>query len=654
MRVKIGVYFCNCGGNISGKVDSELVRRALETGCDMGYFKTCELMCSDDGKAYLRDEIAAEKPDRIVIAACSPREHENTFMRVLSGAGMNPYLMQMVNIREQVAWVTPDVRLASLKAAALIKGAVKRVAFHKPLEMKSIEMSPDVMVIGAGPAGLKAALTIAQTGRKVTLVEKRAVIGGQPVLYEEVFPNLQCAPCMLEPMLDEILHGDYAKNIEILTLSEVVELYGFYGNFIAKIRKTPRYADMNQCIGCGECIGLCPVDVKNEFNNGLDSRKAISLSFAGALPNVPFIDMAACLRARGEDCRLCDEACPLGGGIILYDDTEEIVERRMGAVIVAVGASLYDAGLISNLGLGRLPDVYTSFEFERLLSSTGPTGGQLLTRSGRTPRSIAIIHCVGSLDSKHKEYCSGICCQYAFKFNLMVGRKLPDTQIHHLHKELVYPGKEEYFLYKRAKENPNAVFIQYKDIDTLCVTEAEDGIMIVNSSIKADMVVLCPAVVPSKDNGKLNETLGTTVDMFGFFEELHATLDPVMAKVRGIYIAGACQSPMSIQQAITQGMATAGYALSGIVGGKRLEIEPITASVDADRCSGCRVCALVCPYKAIGFDEQNKKSSVNEVLCEGCGSCVAACPAGAINGNHFTNDAILAEIEGVLACLNQG
>ncbi|MBF0553137.1 MAG: CoB--CoM heterodisulfide reductase iron-sulfur subunit A family protein [Nitrospirae bacterium] len=652
--MKIGVYFCNCGSNISGKVDSQQVRQLLETRCDAAYFKTCELMCSDDGKAYLHGEIAAEKPDRIVIAACSPREHEGTFMRVLSGAGMNPYLMQMVNIREQVAWVTSDVGRASVKAAALIRGAVKRVGFHRPLEMKSIEMSPDVMVIGAGPAGLKAALTIAETGRKVTLVEKRAVIGGQPVLYEEVFPNLQCAPCMLEPMLDEILHGEYAKNIEILTLSEVVELYGFYGNFIAKIRKAPRYADMNQCIGCGECIGVCPVDVKNEFNNGLDNRKAISLSFAGALPNVPFIDMAECLRTRGEDCRLCEEACPLGEGIILFDDTEVILERHMGAVIVAVGASLYDAGLIPELGLGRLPDVYTSFEFERLLSSTGPTGGQLMTRSGRAPGSIAIIHCVGSLDANHKEYCSGICCQYAFKFNLMVEHKLPGTQIHHLHKELVYPGKEEYFLYRRAKENPNAVFTAYQDIGTLHITAAEDGILITNAlsaddPIKADMVVLCPAVAPSKDSGKLNEILGTTIDSLGFFEELHGRLDSARSKVRGIYIAGACQSPMAIQQAITHGMAAAGYAPSGIVGGKRLEIEPITASVDMDRCSGCRVCMLVCPYRAIGFDEQNRKATVNEVLCEGCGTCIAACPAGAINGNHFTNDAILAEIEGVLA-----
>ncbi|MBF0465800.1 MAG: CoB--CoM heterodisulfide reductase iron-sulfur subunit A family protein [Nitrospirae bacterium] len=656
--MKIGVYFCNCGSNISDKVDSQQVRQVIEGHGDVAYFKTNDLMCSDDGKQFLSDDLAVEKPDRIVIAACSPREHENTFMRVLTGAGMNPYLMQMVNIREQVAWVTDDVDKASAKAAHFIKGAVKRVGFHKPLEKKSIDMSPDVLIIGAGPAGLKAALTIAETGRKVTLVEKSPAVGGQPVLYEEVFPNLECAPCMLEPILNEILHGEHAENIEILTMSEVVELTGFYGNFIAQIKKTPRYADLHQCIGCGECVSVCPVDVKNEFNNGLDDRKAISLSFAGALPNVPFIDMTACLRAKGEDCRLCEQSCPLGEGIILYDDAEEIVERRMGAVIVAVGASLYDAGLIPKLGIGTVPDVYTSFEFERLLSSTGPTGGQLVTSSGKVPESIALIHCVGSLDSNHKEYCSGVCCQSAFKFNLMVEHKLHDTHIHHLYKELVYPGKEEFFLYKRAKENPNAVFTRYRNIASLEITAAEDkeggSIIIKNTlyekaAIKADMVVLCPAMVPAKDTGKLNEVLGTTSDVYGFFEELHGRLDSVRSKVRGIYIAGACQSPMNIAQAMTQGMAAAGYVLNGLVQGKQLEIEPITASVDEERCSGCRICMLLCPYRAISFDAGKKKSMVNEVLCQGCGTCVAACPAGAMNSNHFTNEAIFAEIEGVLA-----
>ncbi|MEO5356314.1 MAG: 4Fe-4S dicluster domain-containing protein [Nitrospirae bacterium YQR-1] len=408
-------------------------------------------------------------------------------------------------------------------------------------------------------------------------------------------------------------------------------------------------------MGCGECIGVCPVDVKNEFNNALDNRKAISLSFAGALPNVPFIDMTACLRAKGEECKLCSQSCPLGEGIILYDDAEEIVERQIGAVIVAAGAALYDAGLIPEVGYGTVSDIYTAFEFERLLSSTGPTGGRLITSLGSVPESIAIIHCAGSLDGNHKEYCSGVCCQCAFKFNLMVEHKLPNTQIHHFYKELVYPGKEEYFLYKRAKENPNATFTRYSNIDTIEISAGDEGgiiiknILLEKGFIKTDMVVLCLAMVPAKDSATLHEVLGTTADTYGFFEQLHGCLDSTKSKVRGIYIAGACQAPVNIAQAMTQGTASAGYVLSGLVEGKQLEIEPITASVAAERCSGCRVCMHLCPYRAIAFDAETRKSSVNDVLCQGCGTCVAACPAGAISGNHFTNEAIFAEIEGVLS-----
>lgn len=652
--MKIGVYFCNCGTNISDKIDAEEVKAGLSEFSEDVHFTTTGFLCSEEGKDFLEKDIREHGIDRVVISACSPREHENTFMRVLSKAGINPYLMQMVNSREQIAWVTEDRQKATEKAGRYIRSAMRRVMLQDPLEKKELDMSPNVLVIGGGPAGLKAALSLAEAGRKVVVVEKTPVLGGMPVRYEEIFPNMECGPCMLEPMMGEILHGEYADNIELLTLSEVEDVTGFYGNFIVKIKQSPRYVDMHQCIGCAECVGPCPVSTPNEFNHGLNERKAVDFPFMGALPNVPFIDASMCLKLNSKECSACVEACPVGEGVFRFDEQEQIIERNVGAIVVAVGSSLYDCSRIPNLGYGKLKDVYNGLEFERMLASNGPCGGEIKTSDGRKPETIAIIHCVGSLDKNHMEYCSGICCQYAFKFNHMIESKLPGANIYHFYKELVIPGKEEFSLYRQAKENPNSTFLRYKNIETLEIKD-EGGKKVVRNTmtgggaVSADMVILCPAVVPATGSGRLSAILEASEDRFGFFEELHGRLDSAQSKIRGIYLAGTCQSPMDIQKSMNQGMAAAGYILSGLVAGRKLEVKPITALVDEDRCSGCRVCITVCPYKAISFDAEKEVSKVNDVLCQGCGTCVAACPSGAIKGNHFTNEEILAEIQEVLA-----
>lgn len=653
--MKIGVYFCNCGTNIADKIDPEKVKAEITALPDVAYFKTADFICSEDGKIFLEEDLKENRPDRVVIAACSPRDHENTFMRVLAKAGMNPYLMQMVNIREQVAWVTDDSKEAVRKAITAIRGAIARVRFHQPLEKKELEACPDALIIGAGPAGLKAALTLAEAGRKVVLVEKTPVIGGMPVRFEELFPNMECGPCMLEPILGEVLHGDYAENIELLTLAEVVDVAGFYGNFIVKIRQNPRYVDTHQCIGCGECIAGCPASTKNEFNCGLNERKAIDFPFMGALPNAPFIDTATCVRWKGEECKVCKESCPMGEDVVNFEDREQVLERNIGAILLATGSSLYDCTAIPGLGYGKLPDVYTSLEFERILSSSGPTNGEVVTANGAAPRSIAIIHCVGSLDPDHRHYCSGVCCQYAFKFNHLIESKLPEAKVYHFYKELVIPGKEGFSLYHHATGNHNAALYRYGETGSLNISADTKGSKTIKNSsfgketITADMVILCPAMVPAAGSEQLGAMLEVTRDRFGFFEELHGRLDASQSKIKGVYLAGTCQAPMDIQKAMLQGMATAGYVLSGLAEGKKLEIEPITAAIDEDRCAGCRICLSVCPYKAIGFDAEKKKSEVNAVLCHGCGTCVSGCPAGAITGNHFTNEEILAEIRGMLA-----
>ena len=729
--MKTAVYFCNCGSNISDKIDSEKVEYAVKKRNGDVIFKTFDFLCSEEGKEFLRKDIMDNAVEAVVFAACSPRDHEKTFMNVMSAAGANPYMMQMVNIREQIAWVTDDKEKAAAKAVRYINAAVARVKIQEPLEKKEIDVSPDAIVVGAGPAGLKAALSLAEAGRKVTVVEKSPTIGGLPVRYEEIFPDMECGSCMLEPIIGEALHGEASGNIEFLTLSEIEGVVGSYGNFTVRIKRSPRYVDVEKCIGCAECIPPCPVSFENPFNCGINERKAVDFSFAGALPNVPYVNAGVCLRFKNSNisdndnenlnsnlnsnsnaaekhqhqhkdrdkdkkdpfgglCRLCIDACPIGEDVFKFGEKDEILERNAGSIILAAGSSLYDCSKVPSLGWSQIPDIFNALEFERILASNGPTEGNIKTSDGKEPRSFAIVHCVGSLDKNHKDYCSGICCEYAFKFNRIIRKKIPSAKIYHLFKEIVVPGKENGSLYRNAAEDNDTVFIRVSDINGLTVSEEKgkkvfslgkasvcsSGGVSVNAKfesgrggadnggsekaqsgegsaggekISVDVAILCPAAVPSADVDGLAEILETGTDKNGFFEELHGRMDSGRSKINGVYLAGSCHAPMNIKDAISEGMAAAGYVLSALAQGKKLSIDPLSASVKPERCSGCKVCIGVCPYKAISFNEKDETSFVNELLCRGCGTCAAACPSSAIKAKGFTDAEILSEIEIMLA-----
>jgi heterodisulfide reductase subunit A2 len=652
--MKTGVYFCNCGTNIADRIDAAAVKALLHTDDEELHFAVMDFLCAETGLESLQDDIRQHGIERVVIGACSPRDHEETFRGAMVRAGLNPYVMQMVNIREQIAWVTEDKSKAAEKSARALRAAMRRVALQGDLDQKEIAVSPDVLVVGAGPAGLKAALAAAEAGRRVTLVEKSPAIGGKPVLFEELAPAMECGPCLLEPLMAEVLHGSHAANIELMTLSEVTKVVGSYGNFTVTIKAAPRYADPGACVGCGECVAVCPESKRNDYNFGLNSRKAVDVPFAGALPNCVSIDSSLCLHLKGGDCRLCVEACPVENAI-RFDDAEKVVERHVGAVILAVGAGTFDCSALPALGAGKLEGVYTSIEFERMLASNGPTGGSPSLPDGVSPGSFAIIHCVGSLDEKYCAYCSGTCCGTAFKFNQEIAHKLPDATVHHFIREIAVPGKDEFELYGKARKNPHATFVRYESIDDLCVEQSGSRLAVrcrlpdgTESAVAVDCVVLCEATVPGAEAGRVGGLFDVEKDARGFFQELHGRADATQSRIKGVFLAGACQAPMNITQSMTQGMAAAGFALAGLVPGRMLKINPATAEVTTERCSGCRTCIGVCPYHAIRFDAGVDASVVTPSLCQGCGTCVAACPSGAIVGKHFTGEQILAELEELL------
>ena len=648
MSERVGVFVCDCGSNIADTVDTNAAAAHAGGQEEVVAVKLHRLWCSEEGRREMAQAISENHLSRVVVAACSPKQHEATFRKVLAGAGINPYLLAMVNIREQVAWVTKDKQEATLKAQAQITAAIRRVRLQQPLEETEIECKNDFLVVGAGVAGMSAALALAQKNRRVYLLEKSAWIGGNIVCYEDVFPNMECAPCMMEPKEDEVLHHE---RITLLTNSELQNVKGFFGNFEVQMLKKARLVDMDKCIGCGACYDACPVTVKNTCNGGLSERHAIWSKFPGALPNAPVIDRSLCLRYNGKTCTKCQEACPFMA--IDYGQKDDVVIAAVGGIVVATGSTLYDVSSMKNFSPDN-PNVITSFQLERLLSSSGPTEGKLLKPgTNEPPKSIAFIHCAGSRTKQHKEYCSGICCAYTLKQEHLARKKCssPDLKLYGLFSDWCLGGKGYQEFHDRMEEHEQVNHIRVDDPNAITVTVKEDGSLSVNygaGSIVVDMVVLAPPIVPAEDASSVAAAFGLSLDKNGFFIPEHEKIMPATTTTRGVYIAGTACGPKDVTQAVAQAQAAAGMALSALVPGEKISLEVATAEVQSSRCGGCRTCVSMCPYQAISFDDEKNVALVNQILCHGCGVCASTCPAGAIENRHFTNAQIFAEIEGVL------
>lgn len=641
------VILCGCSGIIAERIDWQNVQAQLSAHPAAPALCVDELACGADNLERLGEWLRSERPERLVVAACSPREHEATFRKLMVDAGLNPYQMQLVNVREQAAWVTADPAEATAKATRLIAAALNRVQQQPPLAARRMAVRTDVAVIGAGPAGMQAAQTLANAGRRVTLIDREPFIGGLPVRFEDLFPDLDCAPCLLEPIMGDLLHGAASAQVDLFTEAEVVAVKGGFGDFRLTLRQAARFVDAGLCIGCQECIAACPARRPHPWD-GRGELPAIALPFAGALPNVPHVAGDACRRLQGDDCDACIGQCPVPGALDFAAAPREF-EVAAGAVVVATGAEEKQARPPAFAGLA---DVHTAYEFERLLAMNGPTGGALQKADGTPPQSLAIVHCAGSLDADEIPYCSETCCRDAVKFAQLAAHKSAATQttVTRLVREQVVPGVAAG---RQWRADP-ASTVRYDGIGHLRVDGEGTARRLVNTAtgdaVAADMIVLMRPLLPGAGTAAARRVLELATDDAGFLAPAHPLSAACAAPQQGIYFAGSCRGPGDIRAAMTSGTAAAGLALSALVEGRDLVVDPQVATVDAARCAGCGTCPPLCPYKAISWQADTRTAWIEDALCRGCGTCVAACPSGAIRGNGFTRDMLRAELEGILSC----
>ena len=658
---KIGVFVCHCGSNIAATVDVKKVVEMAAKEPGVFHAEDYPYMCSEAGQSRIAAAVQEKGLTGIVVCSCSPRMHEATFRKAAERSGINPYMVEIANIREHCSWIHKDMAEATEKAVILMRAAVAKVHLNAPLMAGESLVTKRALVIGGGIAGIQTAIDIADAGYKVDIVEKTPSIGGRMSQLDKTFPTLDCSACILTPKMVEAASHE---NITIHTWSEVEKVSGFVGNFTVDIRKKARYVNMDKCTGCGVCQEKCPSKKPlNEFNRGLNTRTAIYTPFAQAIPNVPVIDANACIKLKTGKCGICEKFCQAGA--IDYTQQDEIITEKYGAIVVATGFDTIKLDKYGEYAYNESKDVITSLELERIMNAAGPTKGHLERLSdGKAPKEIVFIQCVGSRcsDDRGKPYCSKICCMYTAKHAMLIRDKYPDTNVTVFYIDVRTPGKNFDEFYRRAVEDYGVNYIKGQ---VGKVVPQADGSLLVqgvdlldNKQIlkKADMVVLATAIEPNPDVRKIATMLTASIDTNNFLTEAHPKLRPVESPTAGVFLSGVCQGPKDIPETVAQAGAAA-VKVIGLLAKDKLKTNPCTAKSDELLCNGCSQCANVCPYGAITYEEKlindhgirrtSRVAVVNNALCQGCGACTVTCPSGAMDLQGFSNRQILAEVDAI-------
>ena len=660
---RVGVFVCWCGSNIAATVDVKAVAEALKAEPGVVFSTDYQYMCSQAGQDMIKEAIREHQLTGVVICSCSPRMHEATFRKTAESAGINPYMVEIANIREQCSWVHKDIPTGTEKAIVLGRAAIAKVSLNAPLTPGESPVTKRALVIGGGIAGIQTALDIADAGFPVDIVEKKPTIGGKMAQIDKTFPTLDCAACILTPKMVDVAQND---KIRIFSYSEVEAVSGFVGNFDVKIKKKARFVDETKCTGCGLCTEKCPQKkVPNDFNLGMDMKRAIYIPFAQAVPKVATIEADYCNMLKNGKCGVCAKVCTAGA--IDYKQQDEIIEEKYGAIVVATGFNPISMDKFDEFAYNQSKDVITSLEFERLTNAAGPTAGKLLRPSdGKHPETIVFVQCVGSrcdaCNEKGKEYCSKICCMYTAKHAMLTRDKYPDTDVYVFYIDVRTPGKNFDEFYRRAVEEYGVHYIKgmvgkiLPEGDKLKV-RASDLIENKQINIDADLVVLAAAIEPDKSARPLATMLTASMDTNDFFTEAHPKLRPVESPTAGVFLSGACQGPKDIPETVSQAGAAASKVI-GLLAKDKLLGNPCVAGSDEMMCNGCSSCERVCPYGAISYLDKEfrmpdrttkvrRVAQVNEAVCQGCGACTVACPSGAMDLKGFKNNQILAEVDAI-------
>ncbi len=647
--MRVGVFICHCGSNIAGTVDVAKVAEEARKMPGVAYATDYMYTCSEPGQKEITDAIEQHKLDRIVVAACSPRMHENTFRRTIMKAGLNRYFFEQANIREHVSWIGLDKELNTNKAIEEVRMSVAKVQKNRALFSSSFKINKRVLVIGGGVAGMQAALDCADGGLEVVMVEKSPSIGGMMARLDKTFPTVDCSICILGPKMVDVAQHDLIK---LYAYSEIAEIKGYVGNYTVKIKKKPSYVDWTKCTGCGLCMEKCPTkNAYDHFNFGAAPTRAINIPFPQAIPKKATIDPNFCRQFTKGKCGVCAKVCPTGA--INYEMQEEYITEEVGAIITATGYGLMDIENFNEYGAGRYPDVITGIQYERFLNASGPTSGHIIRPSDHEePKTIVFISCVGSRDkSLGVPYCSNFCCMYIAKQAILTKDHIPDSQSYVFYMDIRSPGKGYDEFTRRAQEEYGAKYIRGRvsriyPKGKKMVVRGADTMLGTQVEIEADLVVLANAVVAAPGAAQMAEKLHISYDTFGFYVESHPKLRPVETNTSGVYLAGACQGPKDIPASVGQGSAAAAKVLS-LFSKDMLESDPAIAQVNINTCVGCFKCLKTCPFQAIVEDtlrNGKKVAKVIETVCAGCGVCTSTCPCGAIQLQHFTDNQLLAEV----------